>query len=195
MANLLVVNVFTANGTWFKPEGLMSVDVIARGSGANGISPYGGTGGDVVVTPRRIVGSDLPASVSVIVGSAGAGSTFGDVLTVAGGSDSLGVGVLAGGVGGAPGADGASTSGSVVRLLAGGGGGGGTGGGGGGSGLVPGVATGVPGVGSPVFWEVCQSGSGGGAGKAGGFPSGGGGAGAAGAAGCVTILEHIFIPD
>lgn len=187
------VVVFTATGTWFKPSGLLRAQVLVRGSGSNGAGAVGGNGGDLILPVNPLRHSDLPESVAVTVGVGGADSSFGDILSAAGGSNTFGVGILAGGLGGASGQPGKSTNAVGVRMVTGGGGGGGSGAKGGASGLVPGGASGSAGLSQPHFWQVSQSGSGGGAGGVGGYPSGGGGAGAAGAAGCVTVVETILI--
>lgn len=78
------VDVFTANGTWTKPTGAVSVDVLAIGSGAGGGSGRrgaaatvrcgGGGGGAGGVTMRAgIPAVNLGATVSVVVSAGGAG--------------------------------------------------------------------------------------------------------------------------
>lgn len=187
------VVVFTASGVWFKPPGLLRAQVFVRGAGSNGGASSGGNGGDLILPVEPLRRGDLPESVPVTVGVGGAASSFGDILSAAGGSKTYGTGVLSGGLGGSSGQPGKSTNALGVRMMTGGGGGGGTGAKGGASGLVPGGASGSPGLSQPHFWQVSQSGSGGGSGGVGGYPSGGGGAGAAGAAGCVTVIETILI--
>ncbi|MBS8228401.1 hypothetical protein DYI42_19425, partial [Vannielia litorea] len=117
---------FTASGTWSKPAGLSDdtpVRVRAWGAGAGGerdniTAGSGGGGGAFVEQVFRL--GDLPSSVAVTIGAGGAGATsvglgsaggatsFGALLTAAGGAGNAGGSVQSGVVdahwdGGAPG--------------------------------------------------------------------------------------------
>lgn len=196
MANAIVVmRVYTTSATWTKPERLQRIDVLVRGAGGAGNADIGG-GGGAAVHVERIRPADLGATVAVVIGSGGTSggdgqqSIFGEIVAPGGmgGNNGNSGGVVAGmrgGSGGASGQPGGSATSGPVRLLAAGGGGAGLGSTGGKSGIVP------ANTGYPIFWQWCQSGSGGNSGQPGGFPSGGGGANAAGAAGVVTVIEYL----
>jgi hypothetical protein len=141
--------VFTASGTWTKPDGLSGdtpVTIEAVGAGGGGGSAAGGGGGAYAVRVIRL--SDLTTSVTLTVGEGGVGgvlngaaggnTTFGGFLTAYGGGPGLNLGrggrgggelqaggtLAAGGrVGG--GVGGNSTAGGDAATVYGGGGGGG----------------------------------------------------------------------
>lgn len=197
MANAIaVMRVYTSDAIWTPPDRLRRVDVLVRGGGGAGSASVGG-GGGAAVHLERVNPDELDTTVSVIVGlggiSGGGGgpSSFGSIVAPggAGGSNGGSGGVVAGmrgGNGGASGQPGGAATSGPVRLLAAGGGGAGLGSTGGRSGLVP------ANTGYPIFWQWCQSGSGGNSGQPGGFPSGGGGANGAGADGAVTVIEYLL---
>jgi hypothetical protein len=138
--------VFTADGLYYPPTGLRSLQVILRGAG--GGAGKGGGGGGAAVATRKIGGTDLTRTggvydpVEVVVGAGGAGGTtgapggassFGDLVCPGGEGGTAdgmvaavgGCSVMRGGAGGSQALpNGGDTSSGPVRLLAGGGGGG-----------------------------------------------------------------------
>lgn len=82
---------FTSNGTWTKPAGLVGeqVWVTAIGGGSSGLARYGGHGGEWVQRfPVSVLGI---TSVSVTVGAnglTGSPSSFGSLLSVSGAAES-----------------------------------------------------------------------------------------------------------
>ena len=77
------VDVFTASGTWVKPEGAKSVHIFAMGAGGGGASGQvgsttvqgGGGGGGGAAVDHMVDASILSASMAVIVGGGGAGGS------------------------------------------------------------------------------------------------------------------------
>ena len=165
----VTIEEFTADGTWTKPDNTKAVEVIVIGAGGGGgggesnssLAGGGGGGGGGGISKAIFDGADIPSSVTVTVGTGGAGgainnggsngesSSFGDLLKAnggGGGSDG-GTGSAGGGgtgtiADGGAGGIGQTTSGvaaaSTIQAPSGGGGGGGsngsgTGGGAGGS--------------------------------------------------------------
>jgi hypothetical protein len=172
-STLVDVQTFTASGTWTKPTNFPStamVQITCLGGGGGGgsgrrgaagtIRCGGGGGGGGGLTVRNIPASLLGATVSVVVGAAGAGGaavtiddTNGNTGTSGGASTFTGVAHAFGGVGGA---GGSATAG------AGGSGNGGTSGGG--TGGAASTIGGVGGIGGAASSFGGGSGSGGGAG-------------------------------
>ncbi|MEH3135340.1 MAG: hypothetical protein PGN30_10110 [Mycolicibacterium neoaurum] len=127
------VQVFTANGTWTKPAGAVSVNVRVIGPGGGGAAGArgpsgtalagGGAGGSGGMSQSVFAAADLPATVSIGVGTGGAGAAgqtndgtagangtqgsggtqFGSYLLAGRGSGGTGGGLAAGGNGGASG--------------------------------------------------------------------------------------------
>lgn len=184
--------VFTTSARWYRPDGLLAVDVVLRGAGGSG-STIGG-GGGAAVDKRRILAMSLGDYVDIVIGVGSIGmdggrTAFGDVIAAEGGIAGVnggagGLSYMRGGRGGTSGSPGESVTSDVVRLLAGGGGGAGLGSVGGRSGLVTANQS------NPPFWQWLQSGGGGNSGQPGGFPAGGGGANARGANGVCTVIEY-----
>tara|TARA_R110000751_G_scaffold239163_1_gene339903 strand:+ start:437 stop:1099 length:663 start_codon:yes stop_codon:yes gene_type:complete len=87
------VQVFTSSGTWTKPDGITKIIVRGVGAGGSGtgkpastslVAPGGGAGGNF----QKFIDVSAVGSVSVTIGSGGAGVTGGD--GAAGGSTSFG---------------------------------------------------------------------------------------------------------
>lgn len=186
------LHVYTANAQWFKLDTLVRVDLVLRAAGGPGSSSSGGGGGAAVT--KTITASDLPDTLSIIVGVGnaddvtGADTRFGELLVAPGGTKGAlggggGLSNMRGGQGGTDGVNGQSVTSEVVTLLAGGGGGAGLDAIGGYSGFTP------PSTSNPPLWQWNQSGGGGNSGQFGGFPAGGGGAGAPGGNGVCTVIE------
>jgi hypothetical protein len=125
--------VFTATGTWTKPDGISADAVViveAWGAGGGGgrnagsSSSSGGGGGGGGYMTRSLLASDLGATVPVTVGAGGAAgggsgiaggsSSFGTHLVADGGEGGISSGSASGGNGG-PGGDLISTGSSVYH--------------------------------------------------------------------------------
>lgn len=187
--------VFTSSGTWTRPTGVDSVEVLlvgggggGGGGGASNISGTGGGGGGGEVVLKVVA---VTGNVSVVIGSGGtAGAGESATNGGAGGSSSFGAITAAGGSGGDGGAatarGGASgganpSAGGLTAVNSSntyryGGGGGGAGGSGQASGAGTNAVTGGPG-GAGLYGF-----GGGGGGGGGGAGSNGGGTGSSGAA-------------
>lgn len=114
-AGAQAVQVFSSNGTWYKPSNLayIKVEVIGGGGGSAGSGQYCGGGGGGY-SMEIIDASELSASVSVSIGSGGAAgggsggtTSFGSFLQATGGS---------GGVTSGAGATGGSGSGGDLNI-------------------------------------------------------------------------------
>jgi hypothetical protein len=139
------VNFFTANGTWNKPAGAVTVHVTVLGGGSGGGAGASGTSGTVqcgggggaggVLLSREFVASDLPSTVPITIGGGGNGgaSVTGSSGNTSGTAGSSGVQTSFGsyltGQLGYPGSGGTTTSGTGAVSIY-GVGGGNTGGGG-----------------------------------------------------------------
>lgn len=189
---------FTASGTWTKPSGYhadanVMVRAWAAGGGGDSITSGAGGGGGEYAEYRFRYG-DMASSVAVTVGTGGAtdtdggASSFGALLTVAGGKQGGGsTGGLGGGLGGGAGGGSATDGSDASTIWAGGGGGGSDGGGTDGGDAVMG---GGGGGGNSTGGNGGNSkfgGDGGDSGAPGVAPGGGGGRGAAGARGEVIV--------
>ena len=168
---LVVVQNYTSPATWTKPAGLkyIKVTVIAAGGngGAGGPAIGGGGGGGGGISQGTFPVSSVPApSYSVTVGSAGAPSSLGSVISAttgaagtagpsgAGGNGGVGSGgqINMNGIAGAPSfAFSTGGSGGVANLFTGQPGAGGTAGNAGGAGTGFGSGGGGAGSGSPSF--------------------------------------------
>lgn len=96
-----VIDVYSTAGTfsWTKPEGAKQVVVElvsggngggAGGKGTSGTAIFGGTGGGAGGYSRTIISaSELEATCSVVVGTAGSGSIFGVAVATQGGASSF----------------------------------------------------------------------------------------------------------
>lgn len=103
------VNVFTASGSYSKPDGLKFVEVIVvgGGGGGGGVGPTGGTerassggGGGGGSSIKFIPASTLSASETVTVGAGGTGGADGSTNGSTGGTSSFGTHATATGGGG-----------------------------------------------------------------------------------------------
>jgi hypothetical protein len=191
------LQVFTASGTWTKPDGISKILVIGTGSGGGGGSPTtanrGGGGGAAGATCIELLDATSLTSETVTIGpagaagtsngngSAGGNTTFGAHFTANGGNGGNGGTSLTGGVGG-------TGTGGNVNLQ-----------GGDGSAGLQGASS-PSGMGGSSFWG---GGAGGvsttSSGRAGRAPGSGGSggfdaaeSGGAGAAGVVFVLEFGF---
>lgn len=140
--------VFTASGTWTKPTGYDPDTVVmvelwggggagGRGAAGNGNTAQGGGGGGYNRGLFRI--SDLPSSLSVVIGAGGTApgaagvggnggnSTFGSLLTAYGGGGGAAAAATTGGGGGGVNGAGTNTSSTGGRTGGGNGGSGGAG--------------------------------------------------------------------
>ena len=208
--------VFTASGTWTKPDGLPdATPVLLQGWGGGGggsSDGNGGGGGGGSFNERWVTAGDLGSTVTVTIGTgggtntAGGNSTFGAFLTAyrGGGANSLNIGSLGSGRGGGGGGTneaGGTPDGGYL------GGGDGIispgnsepnipaedaglwgGGGGGGGRAVWGGGGGGAGTGSNPGGVSLYGGNGGNAGSAGVAPGGGGGRQASGARGEIRVF-------
>lgn len=114
------IQVFTANGTWNKPNGVRAVRVRVvgggggsggcAGAGTGGSNSAGGSGGGYV--EAYILAANLSSSETVTVGALGAGGAVGNNPGANGGTSSFGVHCSATGGGGGAGM--ASTTGSQI---------------------------------------------------------------------------------
>lgn len=179
---------FTSSGTWTKDAGLKYIVVEVQAGGGTGGSSWGGGGGAGAYAKKLILATDLGATETVTVGTAGNTSSF----TVTGGST---ISCTAGGAGtssGVGGTGGTASNGDINVFGGDGGTGGGTDTGGGGN------SNNSGGMGGASFFG---SGGKGGAdtvsgtagrvyGSGGGGGGSDGGTGAAGAAGIIIVTEH-----
>jgi len=84
LAETVMVEVFTASGTWVKPSGLIyaEIDVVGGGGGGGGGSSVNGSvgsgGGSGGYARATILASDLGATETVTVGAGGTGGSFGN---------------------------------------------------------------------------------------------------------------------
>lgn len=110
------IQVFTANGTWTKPNcganAQVTIEILSGGGGggrcANGASAIGGGGGLWIF--RTLEASLFAATETVVVGAGGAGSTVNAAAGVAGGLSSFGSRADLSAAGGAAGAGSGSSS-------------------------------------------------------------------------------------
>ena len=187
------LKMFGENGIWVKPPRLYAVEFVCRGAGGGGSllagtgAGHGGGGGSATRSLRRVLASDLPEALEVVVGHGGTGgrpggdrngtdggkSQFGDFIAAGGGTGATtsgpGVGGIGsfvganGGVGGQRGWDAVSSKRDMFSGGAGGGGGGQPGGSAGWRFPGEGVPTaGNNGIGWRTWWQVLSSGCGGG---------------------------------
>ncbi|WP_182359580.1 glycine-rich domain-containing protein [Tomitella gaofuii] len=216
-----VVDVFTADGTWYKPVGLAYAIVVLTGggggggwatSGIAGIEVGGGGGG--ALRSKPIPASLLPDAVQIVVGaggvyrqSDGGDSWFGADYRAPGGQCGEdhplggmgGVSPLRGGQGGAgSGAWGEAVTALPAQLLCGGGGGAGVGDAWGGQSGMNLRSDGTTTTNAPLLWPGVHQAGHGGAPRSGGagqqfpqWPAGGGGARQDGAAGSVAIIQVV----
>ncbi len=133
------IQTFAASGTWTKPANAKFVVAMGIGSGGNGgtnggngANHGGGGGGGGAIDSKQFLPSVMASTVAVTIGTGGGAvaSTFGALLSVAGGvngGNASGGGEGSSGAGGAAGTGVAGGAGATGQGSTGGGGGGGGG--------------------------------------------------------------------